>query len=69
MKSIEINITTEEKQIASRLANGEKSEQIGVSLGYKPNTFAARLKEIRVKYDCKNSLQFVAYFLREGIIS
>ena len=68
MKSIEIDITQEEKQIVSRLSKGEQAELIGKDLGFSSGTFANKMKEIRRKYSVLNSVHLVAYFLREGII-
>jgi DNA-binding CsgD family transcriptional regulator len=69
MKSIEIAITTEEKTIVSRLSKGDQAQEIGKELGYPQGTFATKLKEIRAKYGVNNTVQLVAYFLREGIIN
>ncbi len=73
MKSIEVTnevtITTKEKQIISRLANGEQGDQIRKSLGIPQGTFANILKDMRLKYGCLNTTHLVAYFLREGIIN
>lgn len=68
MKSIEINITSEEKTIVSRLSKGDQAEEIGKDLGFVSGSFANKMREIRRKYDVRNSVHLVAYFLREGII-
>ena len=69
MKSIEIDITQEEKQIVKKLSNGEQAELVGKELGFSSGTFANKMKEIRRKYGCLNTTHLVAYFLREGIIN
>ena len=68
MKSIEIQITPDEKTIVSRLAKGEKAEDIAADLSIASGTFANTMKAIRAKYGVKNTVELVAYFLREGII-
>lgn len=68
-KTIEVEITNEEKRIVRALADGDKAENVGDSLGFKPGTFATKLKDIRKKYKVENSTHLVAKFLREGIIS
>ena len=69
MKSIEIEITQEEKQMVTRLSKGETAKKMSKDLGINKSTLATKLKEIRTKYGVSNSVELVAYFLREGIIS
>jgi len=68
MKSIEIQVTPEEKTIVSRLANGETADKIRQELEIAQGTFAIQLKAMREKYDVKNTTELVALFLRENII-
>jgi len=68
MKSIEISVTQEEKTIVSRLANGEKADNIRKDLKIAQGTFAMQLLAMRSKYNVKNTTQLVALFIRENII-
>ena len=68
MKSIEISVTTDEKTIVSRLANGEKADNIRKDLKIAQGTFAMQLLAMRSKYNVKNTTQLVALFIRENII-
>jgi DNA-binding CsgD family transcriptional regulator len=68
MKSIEISVTQEEKTIVSRLANGEKADNIRRELKIAQGTFAMQLLAMRSKYNVKNTTQLVALFIRENII-
>ncbi len=68
MKSITVEITAQEKEIVSRLSDGEQLEEIGKDLGFVSGTFAGRMKEMRIKFGAKNSVHLVATFLRQSII-
>ena len=60
--------TEEEKQIVTLLASGKESYKIAEELGVNKNTFAFRLKVLRSVYDCNNSAQLIALFLRNKFI-
>lgn len=60
--------TEEEKQWVRLLASGEKATDIADKLGLNRNTFAYHLRFLRTKFQCQNSIQLVAYFLRNKII-
>ena len=64
-----VEVTQEEKTIVLKLSKGEKAENIGKYLGHPAGTFATMLRDIRLKYGCANSVELVAYFLRQGIIN
>ena len=68
MKSIEISVTEDEKTIVSRLANGEKADNIRKQLKIAQGTFAMQLLAMRSKYNVKTTNQLVALFIRENII-
>jgi len=72
MKSIEITnevkVTAEEKQIVSRLAMGDQGDEIRRHIRMAPGTFANLLKDMRLKYGCRNTTHLVAFFLRNNLI-
>lgn len=60
--------TDEEKEWVKYLATGEKANDIADKLGINRNTFAYHLRFLRTKYQCQNTIQLVAFFLRNKII-
>lgn len=60
--------TEEEKQWVRLLATGERANLIADKLGLNKNTFAYHLRFLRTKFQCQNTIQLVAYFLRNKII-
>ena len=60
--------TEEEKQWVALLATGEKANDVADKLGLNRNTFAYHLRFLRTKFQCQNTIQLVAYFLRNKII-
>ena len=64
-----VEVTPEEKSIVLRLSKGDPAQNIAADLGHPPGTFANILRDIRLKYGCKNTTQLVGLFLREGIIN
>lgn len=60
--------TEEEKQWVSLLATGQKANEVADKLGLNKNTFAYHLRFLRAKFQCQNTIQLVAYFLRNKII-
>jgi DNA-binding CsgD family transcriptional regulator len=66
---LKTEVSNEEKQIVRLLLSGKKTEEIAKVVGIKPENIATKLREIRIKYGCKNSVELAGYFLREGIIN
>ena len=64
----EVEVTADEKNIISLLADGEQGDNVRRQIKMAAGTFANLLKDMRTKYGCKNTTHLVAYFLREGII-
>lgn len=60
--------TEEEKQWVALLATGEKANDVADKLGLNRNTFAYHLRFLRTKFNCKNTIQLVCYFLRNKLI-
>ena len=60
--------TEEEKKWVTLLATGEKANDVADKLGLNRNTFAYHLRFLRTKFQCQNTIQLVAYFLRNKII-
>lgn len=60
--------TEEEKKWVALLATGEKANEIADKIGLNRNTFAYHLRFLRTRFQCQNTIQLVAYFLRNKII-
>ena len=67
-KQITPTATEEEKSIVQMIANGKTGEDISKEIGQNKNTFAFNLKVIRAKFDCANSTELVALFMRNKLI-
>lgn len=63
-----VPILKEDKELVSMLADGMKGNQIAEKLRITENKLASELMILRAKFNCKNSLNLVAYFLRNKII-
>jgi len=50
------------------LAAGMTGEDVCIALKIKPHDLGFSLSVLRSKYNCKNSTELVAVFLREGFI-
>ena len=64
----EVSVMPMEKQIIELLSNGTKADDIRKHIKMAAGTFANLLKDMRLKYGCKNTTHLVAYFLRNQII-
>lgn len=60
--------TAEEKKWVKLLSSGKKAHKIAEDLGLNKNTFAYKLKFLRVKYNCSNTTQLISFFLRNQFI-
>lgn len=60
--------TNDEKEMVRLLADGMKGNKMANALKINENTLAFNLAVLRGKYDCKNSIQLVAFFLRNKLI-
>ena len=57
-----------EKQIIVMLKNGMNGDEIAEKTGVNKNTFAFSLKVLRSKYQCKNTVQLVAFFIENNLL-
>lgn len=60
--------TDEDKELVRLLADGNSGSKIAELLKSNENTVAFNLSVIRKKFNCRNSISLVAYFLRNKII-
>lgn len=60
--------TEQDVKIVTLVASGMKHEDIADELETTTNTLAMALAVVRQKYNCKNSAEMVAFFLRNGLI-
>ena len=60
--------TKKDKQIITMLKNGMNGEEVADKIGVNKNTFAFSLKVLRSKYQCKNTVQLVAFFIENNLI-
>lgn len=66
--SIIISVTAEEKGWVQLLSNGKSARKIAEAIPMNYNTFAYKLNSLREKFDCKNTGELIAYFLRNKLI-
>lgn len=67
--TVQIPTATEmDIKLVTMLADGLKGNQIAAVLNMNENTLAFNLKVLRGKFGCKNSLNLVAFFLRNNLI-
>ena len=65
---MELNVTEREKELVSLLTEGKTAPKTAAKAGTNESSLAAELSKIRAKYDCDNSIQLVAFFLRNKLI-
>ena len=59
----------EDTAIVKLLSQGMSNNDMAVSLKVKEHEIISSLYVLRLKYNCKNSTELVALFLREGFIN
>jgi len=65
---VEHTPTEREKQLVQLLTEGKTASRMALKLGMSESSFSSELATVRAKYDCDNSVQLVAYFLRKKLI-
>jgi len=63
-----VTVTEEEKKWVKRLSKGESARKIAKGIKMNYNTFAYKLNSLRDKFDCKNTGELIAFFLRNKLI-
>jgi len=58
----------EDTAMVKLLSEGMSNQDMAVTLNVKQHELISSLYVLRLKYNCKNSIELVALFLREGFI-
>jgi len=67
--SITINPPSEEeKKWVKMLADGKSYKEIAIANEMNKNTFAYKITSLRERFNCENSNELVAFFLRNKLI-
>lgn len=65
---IDTTVTEEEKDLVQRLADGRTAEEIAIVVGVNRNTLQSRINFLKVRLNCNNTPNLVAFFLRKKLI-
>lgn len=63
-----VTVTEDEKNWVKRLSKGESARQVAKGIKMNYNTFAYRLTSLRDKFQCKNTGELIAFFIRQKLI-
>lgn len=66
--AMEIEVTDREKELVSLLTEGRTASRMAIKLNTTESLLSSELATIRAKFDCNNSTQLVALFLRNNLI-
>jgi len=67
-QTVSQEISEKELKWVKMLSNGIPANDIAKKEGINKNTFAFNLKELRLRFNCNNSLHLTAFFIRNGLI-